>query len=89
LIRITELSLPLDHPDDALRKAIVRRLGIPDADLPHVFERFYRADVARSRERGGSGLGLAITEFLVTAHGGTVSVGAVSRRWGTKPASLM
>jgi uncharacterized FAD-dependent dehydrogenase len=45
LIRITELSLPLDHPDDALRKAIVRRLGIPDADLLDftVFKRSYDA----------------------------------------------
>jgi uncharacterized protein len=45
VIRITELSLPLDHPDDALRKAIVRRLGIPDADLVEftVFKRSYDA----------------------------------------------
>ena len=45
MIRITELSLPLDHPDDALRKAIVRRLGIPDADLLDftVFKRSYDA----------------------------------------------
>ena len=45
MIRITELSLPLDHPDDALRKAIVARLGIPDADLLEftVFRRSYDA----------------------------------------------
>lgn len=48
--------------------------GIPSAALPHIFERFYRVDQARSRERGGSGLGLAITRWIVEAHGGSVVV---------------
>lgn len=49
-------------------------IGIEPEHLPHLFERFYRADPSRSRETGGSGLGLAITRSLVEAHGGTVSV---------------
>ncbi|WP_416984967.1 sensor histidine kinase [Streptomyces sp. T028] len=48
--------------------------GIAAADLPRVFDRFWRADKSRSRQTGGSGLGLAIVRQLTEAHGGTVSV---------------
>lgn len=46
--------------------------GIPDADLPHVFERFYRADESRAADTGGAGLGLAIVKSIVEDHGGEV-----------------
>ncbi|MEU5266322.1 HAMP domain-containing sensor histidine kinase [Amycolatopsis sp. NPDC021455] len=48
--------------------------GIAGEDLPHVFDRFWRAEKSRSRQTGGSGLGLAIVRHLVQAHGGTVTV---------------
>ena len=47
--------------------------GIPRAILPHVFDRFFRADTSRSRDRGGSGLGLAIAQAIVHAHGGRIA----------------
>src|SRR5581483_4517072 len=47
--------------------------GIPPEDLPHVFDRFWRADKSRSRRTGGSGLGLAIVRQLVEAHGGAIA----------------
>lgn len=48
--------------------------GIPKNDIPHLFERFYRVEKARSRESGGTGLGLAIAQEIVKGHGGYISV---------------
>jgi signal transduction histidine kinase len=65
--------------------------GIAAEDLPHVFDRFWRADRSRSRDQGGSGLGLAIARQLVEAHGGQIgvesAVGRGSRFYFTLPAA--
>jgi signal transduction histidine kinase len=63
--------------------------GIPAADLPRVFERFYRVEKSRDRAQGGAGIGLAIVRQLVEAAGGQVGVESaegVTRFWFSLPA---
>jgi signal transduction histidine kinase len=62
--------------------------GIPAADLPHLFERFYRVEKSRDRARGGAGIGLAIVKQLVEAAGGRVGAEAPpgsARFWFSLP----
>jgi heavy metal sensor kinase len=66
--------------DEALLEVTDTGIGIPAEALPHVFERFFRVDKARSRELGGAGLGLSIVKSICTAHGGRVDVESVVGR---------
>jgi signal transduction histidine kinase len=70
-----EISLALER-QNGNAEIVVRDtgIGIPEADQPRVFDRFYRVDKARSRALGGAGLGLSIVRWIVDVHGGEISV---------------
>lgn len=61
-------------PDSAVVRVTDAGPGIPAGDQARIFDRFYRVDPARNRERGGSGLGLAVAWSLIRAHGGALAV---------------
>lgn len=68
-----EVRISLTNDDDvAVLKIADTGIGILPSELPHIFDRFYRVDKARSRAVGGAGLGLAICQELITALGGTI-----------------
>jgi two-component system phosphate regulon sensor histidine kinase PhoR len=86
LLNLVENAIKYGRPSGAIHVTGVRRgktalievkddgPGIEEKHLPRLFERFYRVDAGRSRERGGSGLGLAIVKHLVESMGGTIEV---------------
>jgi signal transduction histidine kinase len=76
------ISAPLPDGEWTVLSVADTGEGIPAADLPHVFERFYRADRSRSRQRGGGGLGLSIAQALVEAHGGRIWLESTSKADG-------
>lgn len=78
-------ALPPGAEDDGEVAVLVADTGegIPAEQLPHVFERFYRGDSARSRLAGGSGIGLTIAKALVDAHGGSLRASSLGRGHGS------
>lgn len=70
-----KINIQLSETEDAVVFSIRDNgIGIPEKEIPYIFERFYRADKSRNRLTGGTGIGLAIVKSIVTAHGGTVHV---------------
>ncbi|BCB74456.1 HAMP domain-containing sensor histidine kinase [Phytohabitans flavus] len=71
----TQVRLTLHHHHEEERVDVIDNgTGIPAADIPRLFDRFWRAEASRSRDYGGSGLGLAIVQAIVRAHGGRITV---------------
>ena len=78
------VTLGLENSDGWVKVTVSDTgIGISEADLPHVFDRFYRADKARSRELGGSGLGLSIVQWIAAEHHGRVTVASVPQQGST------
>jgi two-component system phosphate regulon sensor histidine kinase PhoR len=73
-----DITVTLEQTDDSVIVSIADKgLGIPEEDLPHIFQRFYTVDKAHSQKMGGSGLGLSIVETIISKHAGTIDVSSV------------
>ena len=82
VVRVERCELP-DASAGVELAVIDHGVGIASEHIPRVFERFYRADRARSREQGGTGLGLSIVKHIALAHGGKALVESVAGRGST------
>lgn len=73
-----EIAITLEHQKEWIKLTIADKgIGIPAADLEHIFERFYSANKAHSQKMGGSGLGLSIVENIISKHFGKIQVSSV------------
>jgi signal transduction histidine kinase len=79
-----QITVTVEHVEDILQICVTDSGdGIQAEHLPYIFDRFYRTDRGRSREKGGTGLGLAIVKAIVEAHDGTVTVHSIGRGQGS------
>jgi two-component system phosphate regulon sensor histidine kinase PhoR len=84
------VAVTAEEEGDMVRVSVTDSgIGIPDKDLPRIFERFYRVDAARSRDQGGTGLGLSIVKHIVQIHGGTVAVTSTPGKGSTFSFTLL
>jgi heavy metal sensor kinase len=84
-----EVMIALGSDDGRVKLQVIDNgIGIAPKDQPHIFDRFFRVDKARSREAGGSGLGLSICKWIAEAHGGEISVESQVGRGSTFTVAL-
>lgn len=77
------ITVGITSPDEAFVELADCGIGIPEQDIPRIFDRFYRVDKGRSREMGGAGLGLSITRWAVESNGGRIEVESTADKGST------